>query len=945
MDLGAQAVVHLPSDSRETRIQTSAVMEESNGWTGSRMSGRTVGPAEASTAPRGRVPMWRSLMFHVPLMLAGSVLGMVALTVALMMTVASPRLREQAEREVTSTTASIGEELNRRVDIARTLCAMLARMGEALPQDPAEHMRVIPKLIDGVGDGWFIAGGGIWPEPCVFEQGVERRSFFWGREPTGELKYFDDYNDPAGPGYHHEEWYVPVRFVSPEHVYWSRSYIDPYSQEPMVTCSAPMYRDGRYYGVVTVDVKLSGLNEVFRKATREIGGYAFAVDREGVFLSYPDEKLIRTSRTDAQGQVNESFLSADEFGRQHASFASIASGLGTIDSVAIARAEKSDRFSADIIRRVEEDSYQINEAQAQLIVSVIANSEDPMITRQLDAADDPLLGEPCIVTVRAMAETGWKIVTVMPESRAFAGAQSLYWLLMLSLVGVLVVGFGATLLLFYRSIVRPLTMMTRELYKASVVQHSQALQLPASRRDELGLLASTFNEYSRSLATALGGIEHSRAELEARVTERTGELLATNAALELSRASADDASRAKSDFLANMSHEIRTPLTAILGFADLLRDDGEISKAPPRRVQHISTIRQAGQHLLTVINDILDLSKIEAEKMSIESIETQVVRVVAEVESLVRPCAVGKGVSFNAVLATPVPDRVMTDPTRLRQILMNLVGNAAKFRQCGSITVTVRVERRPDVDETPGQQRLIIDVEDTGPGMTCEESKRLFAAFSQADTTVTRRHGGTGLGLTISRRLARLMDGDVTLLWTEVGRGSSFRVDLPLVPVSDATDVSSFDAINAETVPASALTTPILTGRILRAEDGLDNQRFVAFHLTKAGAEVDIADNGRIALNMIDAAESAGRPYDLLLSDMQMPDIDGYTLARILRQRGSTLPIVALTAHAMAEDRAKCISAGCDDYTRKPIEKIALLATCAAWIGRAAGADRPRAAA
>lgn len=388
---------------------------------------------------------------------------------------------------------------------------------------------------------------------------------------------------------------------------------------------------------------------------------------------------------------------------------------------------------------------------------------------------------------------------------------------------------------------------------------------------------------------------------------------------------AEAATQTKSEFLANMSHEIRTPLTAILGYADILREEGDVTSAPAHRIQTIDTIRSAGQHLLTVINDILDLSKIEAGKMTVETIETPLVHILHEVQSMMGPRARGKGVALSTRFESAVPDRIQCDPTRLRQILMNLVGNAAKFTEAGSITTIVRTEG----------DRLIIDIDDTGPGMTADQSAKLFAAFSQADTTVTREHGGTGLGLTICRRLGELLGGTVRLVRTAPGEGSCFRVELPLIHAPGAVLVAGFEAVSGDRGAAAANKVQ-LHGRILLAEDGLDNQRLISFHLRKAGATVEIASNGRIAFDMLQAP---GAAYDLLLTDMQMPEMDGYTLARKLRASGIRIPIVALTAHAMAEDRSKCTEAGCDDYATKPIDKQMLLTTCARWLVAAADRD------
>ena len=411
--------------------------------------------------------------------------------------------------------------------------------------------------------------------------------------------------------------------------------------------------------------------------------------------------------------------------------------------------------------------------------------------------------------------------------------------------------------------------------------------------------------------------------------EAEEQLRTANAELDAARAAADAASRAKSEFLANMSHEIRTPLTAILGFTDVLRDDPVVMGSPERRAT-LDTIKQASTHLLTVINDILDLSKIEADMMTVEAIETPLLTVLREVEALMRPRAAGRGLVLTTTLSSPLPTRIKSDPTRLRQILMNLVGNAVKFTEAGSVSISAGAA------EFDGRSRLVIDVQDTGLGMTPAQAGRAFQAFGQADETVTRKHGGSGLGLTICRRLSALMGGDVKLLSTEPGTGSRFRLVLPLEPVPGSPIASQFDG--DERAPAPAVNgLASLNGRILLAEDGPDNQRLIALHLRKAGAIVDIADNGRIAMEKIDNAAGAGTPYDLLLTDMQMPEMDGYTLARTLRQRGSTLAIIALTAHAMAEDRDKCLNAGCDDYATKPIDKHRLRATCAAWMGKVGG--------
>jgi len=398
-------------------------------------------------------------------------------------------------------------------------------------------------------------------------------------------------------------------------------------------------------------------------------------------------------------------------------------------------------------------------------------------------------------------------------------------------------------------------------------------------------------------------------------------------------AEAQAASASKSEFLANMSHEIRTPMTAILGYTELLAADGDRERTPPHRLEYIDTIHRNGEHLLAIINDILDLSKIEAGKMTVERTATDPVQLVHDVLSLMDVKAAGKGLTLRACFETAVPARMQSDPVRLRQILVNLLGNAIKFTEVGSVTLKVACD--------PGSQALKIDVVDTGIGLSPEQTAKLFQAFTQADASTTRKFGGTGLGLRISKRLAEMLGGDIAVT-SRQGSGSTFSLTVATGPLNDAEMVTADQAApvmreTARSVGASVIVpeTPPLAGlRILLAEDGPDNQRLISFHLRKAGAEVRIAENGRIAVEMLTQDGTLGGallcppPVDLLLTDMQMPELDGYGAARLLRSKGCTMPIVALTAHAMSGDADKCIQAGCDGYASKPIDRARLVDAC-----------------
>jgi ammonium transporter, Amt family len=393
-------------------------------------------------------------------------------------------------------------------------------------------------------------------------------------------------------------------------------------------------------------------------------------------------------------------------------------------------------------------------------------------------------------------------------------------------------------------------------------------------------------------------------------------------ALRIAKETAEAANRSKSEFLANMSHEIRTPMTAILGFVDLLQFDEEIARLPARRTEAINTIRRNSEHLLAIINDILDLLKVESGKMTVETIAFSLRRLFADIEKLMQVRARDRAISLRFEFETKVPDTILSDPTRLRQLLLNLVGNAVKFTEQGGVRVVCRYRAEDFACE--------IDVVDTGIGMSLDQQQRIFQPFSQADTSTTRSFGGTGLGLTISRRLAGILGGDVELVGSEPGVGSTFRLRIQARPAPGAVLVDEFDdpiAENAATATEPVSDASLADRRILLAEDGPDNQRLISFLLRKAGAEVTAVENGRAAFEGVLSAVGGDAPFDLVLMDMQMPVMDGYEASRRLRSEGYAGPIVALTAHAMAGDREKCLAAGCSEYCAKPIDRRRLLET------------------
>jgi two-component system, chemotaxis family, sensor kinase Cph1 len=387
----------------------------------------------------------------------------------------------------------------------------------------------------------------------------------------------------------------------------------------------------------------------------------------------------------------------------------------------------------------------------------------------------------------------------------------------------------------------------------------------------------------------------------------------------------EDASRQKSQFLKNISHEIRTPMTAIMGYVDVLAgmeagtyqtvSDGALSTG-----EAISGIQKNGEQLLQIISGILDLSKLEAGELLVDVKPCSPRDLVGSVFAQMRTAAEKKGLSFTLRAPHPLPCQIHSDRERLHQVLVNLVDNAIKFTQRGSVAIEVVFD-----GGMPGTLEFL--VRDTGTGINPNQVKYLFRPFRQGDASLTRKHGGTGLGLIVSRQLCRLLGGDLLIRESYPGVGSIFCMRIPtgLERVTDVEDLLETSLAPQKATQNLARPLPLLDRRILLVEDGVDNQRLISMFLRKAGAVVSVVENGNLAIESVAKAFRTHENYHVVVMDMQMPVLDGYSAARQLRSLGYTLPIIALTAHAMTGDRNKCIAAGCDEYLSKPVQKDMLI--------------------
>ncbi len=776
---------------------------------------------------------------------------------------------QQAESLVSEQAYSLVSDLGKKINYIEGVAHTMANLAARLPNDDAVIRSLFPALLTEYGDSPLMAGGGLWPEPYTLDPAVERSSYFWGRNQNNELVFYDDYNQP-GNGFHHEEWYVPATYLKPGQSYWSQSYTDPFSGEPMVTCSVPYFKGGKLQGIVTVDVKLDGLNQLLSDKSAQFGGYAIALDRNGRFLSYPFKNQV-IKKNDAG--IPE-YISGREFSQQEFSFASTYTRLEKLLEERRATVRRDSRLFENALEIAQKSDLISLDAALLIMHDNIHPVSNPQILFQQENDSSDLFDEQSLLMALEMPQTQWAVLVVVPQRLLSSTVSHIKNNVILIILSALFLCTFVGYLFLNKVLLQPLRRMKAEL-RSLDFEDKEKSDCVVESHDELGELVEAFNTRSRSL-------------IDAKVTAET-------------------ASKAKQRFMADMSHEIKMPMSGIIGAAELLSERNIDAKAKG----YVDLIKKSANSMLVVLNDILDYLKIESGHLELEYSRFDLFEVLDYVYTLLRPSV---NPDLRVMFSLDYPEQMhrffLGDPTRLQQVVLNLVSNALKYTDRGFVKISVSSSSCGE-----GYDDICIRIEDSGIGIPQDKLASIFDKFYQSEESITGRFGGTGLSLAISRSLVTLMGGELDVD-SEVGRGTVFDIRLKL---SRALQHRPQGIVGSRDLALGKLVGL----RVLLVEDNKINQVVAKQMMGLLQMTVSVAKDGLECLEM-----AKDNQYDVIFMDIQMPEMDGLTATKVLRQNpgiNSKTPIIALTANILESDVVNCEDAGMQGYISKPVSKQSII--------------------
>jgi signal transduction histidine kinase/DNA-binding response OmpR family regulator/HAMP domain-containing protein len=928
-------------------------------------------------------------------------------------------IAEEAYKLLEQSGNSIAATLEGRLSEVAALTRSLATTAKQMPRDESQVRQLLPAIIDFNGDPG-IAGGGIWPEPYQFNPKKERRSFFWGRSKAGTLEYFDDYNR-SERGYHREDWYVPARYGTPGRCFWSASYMDPFTLEPMVTCTVGLHgQQGstrNFIGAATIDLRLTKLSELLARKIGNQREYAFLVDRNNRFITFPLEKKAQVKKGDVQ-----EFITAAEFAQKEALFAPIATTLDAINQDFLAELDTPTRAIAAQMARA---TPNISPNSALLMAAVLRDplgerTQNSRLYQRTFIQRDFLLGEPATAFVFHIRDAYWKLVIVQANSAIIAPAQLIVTFLAQYSGGMILVILVGAFFAFQRFLWRPITQAVRTVLSINeLVATRQYDRLPEvimhqRSQDEIGHLTQVFEQMAQQVIEQNEQLEHSFAEahglnaifdnltdgllvidsrdfvlkynpaflhlhhlaedalagqslfhvakllpeiarLIRQVQDRPYDIHIQEIALENHRFTKviaisvfrnyeqrnrkdilgtavlvrditleKEVDQMKTDFISTVSHELRTPLTSVLGFASIIREKLHEDILPAttaieskklhrslKKVQsNLEIIITEAERLTLLINDVLDIAKMEAGKIDWRMELIDMTAVMEHALNATSSLFARSGLTPVCDFADELP-LIMGDRDRLIQVAINLISNAVKFTPEGSITCRVMAETN----------FVTIQVADTGIGIAPEDCPKVFEKFKQVGNTLTDKPKGTGLGLSICAQIVEHHGGKIWVE-SELGKGSTFSFTIPIQSDIVVGNQPRFDRLLRQLkqqIGINKAPTGSEEKRILVVDDDPNIRELLRQELQGAGYRVYTSTNGVDAIHRTKEVKP-----DLILMDVMMPQMSGFDAAAVLRHDPETahIPIVILS---VVQDPERGYRLGIDRYLAKPIDKNLLL--------------------